>query len=189
MLITKVKKENFFDAFSGKRLFIFKCFGCKEVFFPEEEVDKIIKKFANNIIKIERVDYLCREECSKIYIEKNKKDIDFSEMVIVFSCGIGVSLISKLVEEKIVIPGCNTFYLNGFQGLSVLNFNCNQCGECRLNYTGGICPVTSCAKGLLNGPCGGAKDGKCEVSKEMDCGWIKIFENLKKQKREILKEI
>ncbi|HCJ67524.1 MAG TPA: 5,10-methylene tetrahydromethanopterin reductase, partial [Elusimicrobia bacterium] len=68
------------------------------------------------------------------------------------------------VTSHQIYPGCDTLYLNGFQGLTPFNFDCAQCGQCFLNYTGGICPLTSCAKSLLNGPCGGAKNGKCEVA-------------------------
>ncbi|MBC7344248.1 MAG: methylenetetrahydrofolate reductase C-terminal domain-containing protein, partial [Clostridia bacterium] len=66
---------------------------------------------------------------------------------------------------------------------------CQECGECLLEYTGGICPLTSCTKGLLNGPCGGARDGKCEVDRERDCGWEKIYLRLKKLGRlDLLKQ-
>jgi electron transport complex protein RnfC len=81
---------------------------------------------------------------------------------------------------KTVHAGCNTLYVNGFQGLTPACHNCAQCGTCYLNYTAGICPVTACSKGLLNGQCGGCKNGKCEVDKEMDCGWEKIFNKLNK---------
>lgn len=94
------------------------------------------------------------------------------------------------MEDKAVLTACDTLYLNGFQGLAVQDFNCNQCGECYLNYTGGICPVTNCSKGLLNGPCGGAKDEKCEINSEADCAWILIYKRLKKLgKLDILKRI
>jgi hypothetical protein len=55
---------------------------------------------------------------------------------------------------------------------------CRECGQCVLNMTGGICPVTKCAKGLLNGPCGGPQDGKCEADPEKDCAWILIFKRM-----------
>ncbi len=161
-----------------------KCFGCKEVQFPEEEIDQFLKDNKKNIIDVIRVDYLCRQEFSELYIKENKAKIDEADAIIVFSCGIGVQVIAKLCPEKIVLAGCDTYYLNGFQGLSVQNFNCEQCGQCYLNYTGGICPITACSKGLLNGPCGGAKNGKCEVDPEMDCGWELIYKRLKGLKTE-----
>ncbi len=189
MLITKLKDREEIISFFDLRPFVFKCFGCKEVYFPEEEVDRLIEDNRNKITGIARVDYLCREEFSKVYIEKVSLEIERSGGVVVFSCGVGVQVIAKLLEEKKVLAGCDTYYLNGFQGLSVQDFNCQQCGECYLNYTGGICPITACSKGLLNGPCGGAKNGKCEVNPEMDCGWELIYKRLKKiGKEEILKK-
>ena len=64
-----------------------------------------------------------------------------------------------------------------------LEYDCGQCGECFLNLTGGICPITACSKSLVNGPCGGTKNGKCEVCPEMDCGWERIIQRLKEQGR------
>ena len=189
MLITKLKnKENIF-SFLDKKPFVIKCFGCKEVYFPEDEIEQLIKENENKITGVARLDYLCREEFSKLYLERYTSGIKDSDAIIVFSCGVGVQVIAKLCQEKEVFAGCDTFYLDGFQGLAVQNVNCEQCGECYLNYTGGICPLTACSKGLLNGSCGGAKNGKCEVSVEMDCGWELIYKRLKNLKHEkILKE-
>ena len=189
MLITKLKDEKEIIQYFNKKTFVFTCFGCKEVFFPEEEINSFLKDKQAKICECARLDYLCREEFSKIYIEEYRKKIEESEVILVFSCGVGVQVISNLLPGKIVVPGCDTCYLNGFQGLSVEDYDCRQCGECYLNYTGGICPLTSCAKGLLNGPCGGAKDGKCEVNPEQDCGWELIYKRLKAiGKENILKE-
>ena len=189
MLITKLKNKEEIISFFDLRPFILKCFGCKEVYSQEEEVDKLIDDNHDRISGIARLDYLCREEFSKVYVERYSSEIEKSDGVIVFSCGVGVQVIAKLCEKKKVLAGCDTYPLNGFQGLSPQNFNCQQCGECYLNYTGGICPITACSKGLLNGPCGGAKNGKCEVNPEMDCGWELIYKRLKKMgKEEILKQ-
>lgn len=189
MLITKLKDEKEIISCFDKQPFVFTCFGCKEVFFPEEEINGFLKNKQDEICGCARLDYLCREEFSRIYIEKFKEEIDKSGIILVFSCGVGVQVISNLLPEKIVVPGCDTCHLNGFQGLLVQNYDCQQCGECYLNYTGGICPLTSCAKGLLNGPCGGANNGKCEVSPEQDCGWELIYKRLQAiGKESILKE-
>ncbi|MDD5454626.1 MAG: methylenetetrahydrofolate reductase C-terminal domain-containing protein [Candidatus Ratteibacteria bacterium] len=179
MLITKLKNKEELSALFEKRPFVIKCFGCKEVYFPENEVEALLKENETKITGVVRLDYLCREEFSKLYMEKYGLKIKDSGSVIVFSCGVGVQVIAKLCPEKGVFAGCDTYYLDGFQGLSVQNVNCEQCGECYLNYTGGICPITACSKSLLNGQCGGAKNGKCEVSPEMDCGWELIYKRLK----------
>ena len=188
MLITKLKDKEEIISFFDLRPFVVKCFGCAEVSFPEEDVDKLIEDNKDKISGIGRLDYLCREEFSKLYIEKKSLEIEKSPALIVFSCGVGVQVIAKLCEKKKVLAGCDTYYLNGFQGLSTQNFNCQQCGECYLNYTGGICPLTACSKGLLNGSCGGAKNGKCEVDPDTDCGWELIYKRLKEiGKEEILR--
>ncbi|HOK81071.1 MAG TPA: methylenetetrahydrofolate reductase C-terminal domain-containing protein [bacterium] len=184
MLITKPKDSREIESYFEKRVFVFKCYGCREVYFPEQEINKFVEERAKSISGIAEVDYLCNESFSKIYIEKNAHVIRNSDVIVVFSCGVGSQVISKLMENNIVVPGCDTCYLNGFQGLTVLDCDCNQCGECYLNYTGGICPITSCAKNLLNGPCGGAKNNKCEVNPEVDCGWIAIYERLMKINKE-----
>ncbi|MBU0533447.1 MAG: methylenetetrahydrofolate reductase C-terminal domain-containing protein [Candidatus Omnitrophica bacterium] len=179
MLITKLKNKEEILLLLEKKPFIIKCFGCKEVYFPEDEIEELLKGNESKIIGVARLDYLCREEFSKLYLTRYSSQIKKSGAIIVFSCGVGVQVLAKLCIDKKVLAGCDTYSLDGFQGLSVQNANCEQCGECYLNYTGGICPLTACSKGLLNGPCGGAKNGKCEVSPEMDCGWELIYKRLK----------
>jgi electron transport complex protein RnfC len=189
MLITKLKNKEELLASLEKKPFIIKCFGCREVYFPEDEIEELLKENESKIIGVANLDYLCREEFSKSYVERYQEEIKNSGAVIVFSCGVGVQVMAKLCPEKEVLAGCDTYYLDGFQGLSVQNANCEQCGECYLNYTGGICPLTACSKALLNGPCGGAKNGKCEVNTEMDCGWELIYKRLKALKLEnVIKE-
>jgi len=183
MLITKIKNKEEIIQKLNKKVLVLKCVGCREVHFPEEDIDNLIGELTKSNIEVTDVlvfDYLCNPDFSKAIIEKHKNQIENSQNLLVFSCGVGVQVISSILEEKIVLPGCDTFNIPGFQGLSSQNFNCDLCGECYLNYTGGICPITACSKSLLNGPCGGAKNGKCEVNKEMDCGWEKIYKKLNK---------
>jgi hypothetical protein len=184
MLITKLKNKEELLPLLEKKPFIIKCFGCKEVYFPEDEIGELLKENENKITGIARLDYLCKEEFSKLYLARYSSDIQNSGAVIVFSCGVGIQVIAKLCPGKEILAGCDTYYLDGFQGLSAQNANCEQCGQCYLNNTGGICPLTVCSKGLLNGPCGGAKNGKCEVSPEMDCGWELIYKRLSNLKHE-----
>ncbi len=180
MLITELKKrEDIIEIVKNKKILVLKCSGCKEVYFPEEDIDSLLEEIKDYVEDIARFDYICREEFAEKYLRYLERVLKEIELVIVFSCGVGVQVISKLIPEVPVIPGCDTHYINGFQGITSQNVDCQQCGECWLNITGGICPVTSCSKGLLNGPCGGAKDGKCEVSPEMDCGWVLIYQRLK----------
>lgn len=181
MLVIQLKpEEEVLAKISGKRLFIFECLGCKELYFPKEEVTKFVDGLKEEITGRAILDYLCNREFVKAYIGEYSKEIGGAELVLVFSCGVGTQVVSALLESKLVYTGCDTLYLNGFQGLSARDFDCDQCGQCYLNYTAGICPITNCPKGLLNGPCGGAKDGKCEVDPEADCAWVLIYKRLEK---------
>ena len=102
-----------------------------------------------------------------------------SDLVLVFSCGVGVQTISEYLDDKKVCAACDTYPVPGFQGVTPLEYKCDQCGECYLNLTGGICPITACSKSLVNGQCGGSKNGKCEVDSDMECGWERIYRRLK----------
>lgn len=127
----------------------------------------------------------------KTEFAKNLKNLRESEAILVLACGLGVQSAKECDRLGLmVLPGCNTLFgaIMDSQG----NFieKCSMCGECVLDVTGGICPVTLCAKGLLNGPCGGMNKGKCEVDKERDCVWVLIYRELEKRKMlEAMKEI
>ena len=112
------------------------------------------------------------------------------EAVLSLACGIGVQTLAELFPELPVFPVQNTHFMGAEDREGgILEEMCAGCGECLLALTGGICPVARCAKGLVNGPCGGSKDGKCELNPEKDCAWCLIYERLKKQgKLQFLKE-
>lgn len=192
MLITQIKpKEEILKKLdpirdrrsygAGKKVLIFQCIGCREVHFPQRDVENFIEEISKDytIIQNISVDYLCNEEFTKVRIKKYKKMINSVETILLFSCGVGMQVFSSLVDKQI-ISGLDTIHIGGFQGLKPTNYGCEQCGDCILGLTGGICPITACSKSLLNGPCGGAKEGKCEVDPEKECGWEKIYERLKK---------
>ena len=182
MLITELKaKETILSLVSGK-VFIINCHGCREIHFPEHEADELQKELvaAGNVTGILTTDYICNLENLKLRlgVEKYKKAIDEADMVLVFSCGVGVQTIAEQLGDKKVYAACDTYALPGFQGVTPLEYDCKQCGECYLNITGGICPLTACSKSLVNGQCGGCKDGKCEVDPNMECGWERIQRRL-----------
>jgi len=107
--------------------------------------------------------------------------VDEYQAILSLACGIGVQTIAQAFPDKIVIPGNDTKFI-GMQDRELGKFSefCRACGECILFETGGICPITRCAKGLLNGPCGGQADGKCEVGNwQKDCAWVLIHQRLK----------
>ena len=177
MLITELKaKEVLSSQISGK-VFVINCHGCKEVYFPEAAAEEFEKELdATGIIT---TDYICNPENLNVRLEKHAAAIEAADMILVFSCGVGVQTVSEYLDGKLVYACCDTYALPGFQGVTPLEYDCKQCGECYLNLTGGICPITSCSKSLVNGQCGGAKKGKCEVDPNMECGWERIYQKLK----------
>ena len=119
-----------------------------------------------------------------------KPQIEGTEAVLSLACGAGVQTLAELSPELPVFPAQNTHFMGAEEReAGTLVERCVGCGDCLLAETGGICPVARCSKGLLNGACGGSKNGKCELDPEKDCAWILIYERLKKQgKLELLKE-
>ena len=181
MLITELKaKETVLSLAQGK-VFIINCHGCKEIRFPEQEADALQQELldAGQVTGILTIDYICNPENLQLRLQKHASAIEAADTVLVFSCGVGVQTVAELFAGKRVCACCDTYALPGFQGITPLEYDCRQCGECYLNLTGGICPLTACSKCLVNGQCGGAKDGKCEVDPEMECGWERIIRRLK----------
>ena len=181
MLITELKaKETILSLASGK-VFIINCHGCREIRFPEKEADELQKELmeAGKVTGLITTDYICNPENLKLRLEKHAAAIEAADAILVFSCGVGVQTVSDYLEGKRVYACCDTYALPGFQGVTPLEHDCRQCGECFLNLTGGICPITACSKSLVNGQCGGAKAGKCEVDPNMECGWERIYQKLK----------
>ncbi len=119
-----------------------------------------------------------------------KPQIEGVEAVLSLACGIGVQTIAELFPELPVFPTQNTHFMGAEEReAGTLEERCAGCGDCLLALTGGICPVVRCTKGLLSGACGGSKEGKCELSPERDCGWVLIYDQLKKKgKLGLLKE-
>ena len=177
MLITELKSKEAITALLSGKVFIINCHGCKEVHFPEEEANELQKELPN-VTGIYTTDYICNPEHLKLRLERFAAQIEEANMILVFSCGVGVQTVSDLYPQKKVCAACDTYALPGFQGVTPLEYDCKQCGECYLNITGGICPLTACSKSLVNGQCGGCKDGKCEVDPGMECGWERIQRRL-----------
>jgi len=196
MLYTENKPiDEVLDSLNGdKNIFLLGCNGCAEVCETGGEkalsaMQTELKEAGKNVTGTCLVDFLCNKVLVATRLAREMDKINQSDSILVLTCGIGVQAVAKVID-KVVRPAANTVSLGGLQGLWPSEERCEACGDCALDYTGGICPITSCAKGLLNGPCGGSQDGKCEVDPDKDCGWIKIYERLKKIGRlENLKKI
>ena len=182
MLITELKNKDVIKSLVKGKAFVLVCHGCKEIRFPEHEADELIKELTEEGIVTGTLvtDYICNVENLKLRLQKHAAAIEAADSILVLSCGVGVQTVADQYTAKRVVPGCDTYRLPGFQGVTPLQHDCKQCGECFLNLTGGICPLTACSKSLVNGQCGGAKDGKCEVDPSMECGWERIQKRLEK---------
>jgi ferredoxin len=123
-------------------------------------------------------------QCEKEMAVELKDKVAEVEAVLSLACGSGVQTMAELFEEKPVFPALNTTFIGMPEKEGLWVEMCGACGDCFLDRTGGICPVVRCAKGLLNGPCGGTrKGGKCEIDPEKDCAWVLIYRRLEKQGR------
>ncbi|MCS7280853.1 MAG: methylenetetrahydrofolate reductase C-terminal domain-containing protein [Desulfobacterota bacterium] len=125
-------------------------------------------------------EYTVKRQCDNEFLEAIKGKSYEVDAILTLACGVGVQVLAEFFPHVVCIPGLNTLFMGSSSKLGIWDERCAGCGDCRLYETGGICPITRCAKGILNGPCGGSKDGKCEVDREMDCGWIMIYERLLK---------
>ncbi len=119
------------------------------------------------------------ECCHKMLVKKETKILRTggAEAVIGMACGDGVQTVADNIALPIY-PANDTLFLGQVERVGIFHEYCRMCGDCVLGETGGICPITKCAKSLVNGPCGGQKNGKCEVNPENDCAWIRIYNRM-----------
>ena len=180
MLITELKDRAFLETLIPEKAFLLICHGCREIRFPKEAVRNLQKELteAGRVTGQITTDYICDPENLERILKASSAAIEQAQAIAVFSCGVGVQTVADLYPGKRVAACCDTYALPGNQGVTPLEHDCHRCGQCYLNLTGGICPVTACSKGLLNGQCGGAKNGMCEVDPNMECGWERIVKKL-----------
>lgn len=168
-----------------QRIFLVGCKGCAEACHTGGEAQvmemrKYLEGEGKTIVGYAVADFLCDKALVKFRLKAQEKEISSADSLLVMTCGIGVQATSAVVD-KVTHPACNTINVGGARGEWWGDERCYECGECLLEYTGGICPLTACTKSLINGPCGGARNGKCEFEPEnRDCGWHLIYERLKK---------
>jgi len=122
------------------------------------------------------------DEMTEVAIKENNRAIQNASCILVMACALGVHRLSMYINKP-VIPALNTLFIGVEDSPGYFHEVCAQCGQCVLGETAGICPITACHKGLLNGPCGGTNNGKCEIDKEKDCAWTIIYQRLKEQGR------
>ncbi len=117
-------------------------------------------------------------QCEREFIERIRDLVEKADVVVSTACGIGVQAMAERYHDKPIYPGVNTKFLGLRQEEGLWTERCGACGDCTLHMTGGICPVARCSKSLLNGPCGGSSEGKCEIAEDVECGWQLIVDRL-----------
>ena len=196
MIITKQKNfEEILKKIDGKPVFIIGCSECATLCHTGGEEEVLTMKKTLNEKKIETtgwviLDPACHLLNDKRLLRKHKNEIENAEKILVLACGNGVQTVSELIKDIDIIAGTDTLFLGEIKRANEFEKRCIMCGECIQDLFDGFCPITRCPKSMLNGPCGGSIDGKCEINKEIDCVWDIIYKRLKeKDKLYLLKDI
>lgn len=121
-----------------------------------------------------------KRQCDPEFLEHLTERVEGVDAVVSLACGTGVQALAERFADLPVFPGVNTSFIGMAVEWGVWDERCAACGDCRLEDTGGICPITRCTKGILNGPCAGPKNGHCEVSPDMECAWLLIYRRLER---------
>jgi ferredoxin len=125
-------------------------------------------------------EYTVKRQCDREFLESLADRVKEVDAVLSLGCGVGVQVIAERFLDTPVLPGVNTSFMGATNEWGVWDERCAACGDCRLAETAGVCPITRCTKAILNGPCAGTKNGKCEASKDIDCAWILIYQRLER---------
>ena len=166
-------------------IFVVACNKCFKAFETTNEPDcdafmKIAADAGKNVVGSAKIDFLCNKT------QTDRKLVDLipegAKSIFVCACGLGIQTIADIAEVP-VYAASNSLNYTGYHGMALTKKACDACAQCYLNMTGGICPIVDCSKSLVNGQCGGAKNGKCEVSPDKDCAWEKIQQRLAAQGR------
>ena len=166
-----------------KSIFILGCNGCAQSSGsggpPQvEEMKGKLEDAGKKVTGSKVIDFLCEKALVKSGLRGRVEEVAAADSMLVMTCGIGVQAVAASVN-KVCHPACNTVNLGGSRGEWRGSERCQECGQCLLDYTGGICPITACTKSLVSGACGGASNGKCELAPEKDCGWESVYIRLK----------
>jgi hypothetical protein len=186
MLISEQKPlEEILSYLEGdKNIFLIGCKGCAEGWGSggEKQVAEMkstLQEKGKTVTGSVVVDMLCDAALIKLKLRSYKKEIAAADSILVLTDGAGVQTVAELVN-KVVHPGCNTLSSGGAHAEWKEAERCLECGDCMLEFTGGLCPIARCSKHLLNGPCGGSQGGKCEVDPGIPCVWQQIVDRLAK---------
>lgn len=185
MIVSKQKSlQEILDALrDAEKVFLIGCAKCatvckaggeEEIWKMQEELQAAGKTVTGSIV----IDETCHMLRAARDLRSKKEMLDEAQATLVLACGAGVQSVSSAVAKR-VVAGLDTLFLGNIRRFGQFEQKCSLCGECILNTTAGICPVTVCPKGVLNGPCGGMDQGQCETDPEAECVWHQIYTRLK----------
>ncbi|MBW1890377.1 MAG: methylenetetrahydrofolate reductase C-terminal domain-containing protein [Deltaproteobacteria bacterium] len=168
-----------------KKLLVLGCGTCVKTCFAGGEDETAVLASAIRLVSrkegrtIEVEELTVERQCENEFIQEAAEAVGRNDSVLSLACGAGVQAIARRFVTKPVLPGVNTTFIGVLEKQGLFTEECSGCGNCELALFGAVCPVTRCAKKLLNGPCGGSQAGKCEVNPDTDCAWQMIIERLK----------
>jgi hypothetical protein len=184
MIVTEMKPaEEISGMLEGaKSVFVLCCGGCPEGcesggLAKGRELAASLAEQGKEVTGTAEIEFLCNKALSGIKLGRHGEALGASDAILILSCGIGVQAVAAMSDIP-ALPAMNTISMGARQGLWPGAERCRQCGDCMLDVTGGICPITSCSKSLVNGTCGGTNDGMCEVDPGKPCGWLEIYKRL-----------
>ena len=185
MILSQQKPfEEILGYLSGENsVFVLGCNGCAQSSgsggpVQVAEMKSRLEEAGKKVTGTKVIDFLCDKALVKSGLRGKVEEVAAADSILVMTCGIGVQAVAASVN-RVCHPACNTINLGGSRGEWKGRERCFECGDCVLEYTCGICPLTACTKSLLNGACGGASNGMCEVSPDRPCGWELIYQQAK----------
>jgi ferredoxin len=188
--MVKAKKKPLSELKSNiepyKKVLNIGCGGCVSVCLAggQKEVNVLNAELALEFGKSIQIEgYTVERQCRPLYVAEIKEIVKQFDCLLSMACGAGVQLLAEIYPEIPVFPAVNTMAIGIDRDIGIYEEKCRACGDCIIGYTGGICPITRCAKGLFNGPCGGVNEGICEVSETVACAWVEVYERLSSQNR------
>jgi len=187
MIITKQKPfEEILGFLKDKqKVFITGCSLCATSCMTggQQQIDEMKRKleeWGKEVTGSVVLDPSCHKLQARATLKKHKEELAQADAILCMACGDGAQTVAGIATTP-VYPANDTLFIGEIERVGQFHEACKACGQCELGWTAGVCPITKCAKNLLNGPCGGAKSGKCEVNPENDCAWVLIYNRLKAQ--------
>ena len=187
MIISQQKEFNgLLDSIGNGPVFIVGCSECATMCHTggEEEVLAMKDALENKNVEVTGwvvLEPACHLQNDKRLLRRHKEEVDKANKILVLACGNGVQTVSEIMEDTDVISGTDTLFLGEIKRANEFEKRCVMCSNCIVDLFEGLCPVSRCPKHMLNGPCGGSKDGKCEVNSDLDCVWDVIYKRLKEK--------